>query len=194
MAQYSPRAVASFEISYGEQLLMRSDLTSAAARCLTKTDRWWWVSCASRSAIGSSFISSYGAPPLRVCALGIQVWDDPPGKQRYTSLPPTMSFLRRNDQPKIPPVRNDDTQYEANRAALFGTGGGYPVSKATVTFRMLLNNIRIVAVVFPLAPELNVCPAIVVQVTDDMAGMLPEMVTATLHPRTGTLATRLTTN
>jgi len=52
-------------------------------------------------------------------------------KQSYTSLPPTMSFLRRNDSPKIPPARNDDTQYEANRSALLGTGGGYPVSRAT---------------------------------------------------------------
>lgn len=56
------------------------------------------------------------------------------GQQSYTSLPPTMSFLRRNDTPKIPPARNDDAQYEANRAALLGTGGGgggYPVSMAT---------------------------------------------------------------
>jgi len=54
-------------------------------------------------------------------------------KQSYTSLPPTMSFLRRNDQPQIPPARNGDAQYDANRAALLGTGGGYPVSMATLT-------------------------------------------------------------
>ena len=41
-----------------------------------------------------------------------------------------MSFLRRNDQPKIPPTRSDDAQHEANRAALLGTGGGYPVRRA----------------------------------------------------------------
>ena len=42
-----------------------------------------------------------------------------------------MSFLRRNDQSQIPPARNGDAQYEANRAALLGTGGAYPVSTAT---------------------------------------------------------------
>jgi len=105
-----------------------------------------------------------------------------------------MSFLRRNDQPKIPPVRNDN-EYEANRAALLGTGGGYPVSKATLTSRKVLINIRIVAIVFPLAPELNVYPVIIAQVTDDTAGVMPmPMVTVTPDLRMGILATRLPTN
>jgi hypothetical protein len=105
-----------------------------------------------------------------------------------------MSFLRRND-PKIPPARNDDAQYESNRAALLGTGGGNPVSWATLPFRITLINIRIVAIVFPLAPVLNVHPAIMAQVMDDTAVVMPTAtVTATLDPRMGVLATRLPAN
>ena len=73
--------------------------------------------------------SGMGSIPIRIPGM-----PDMAGKQSYTILPPTMSYLRRNDPAKIPPARNDDAQYDANRAALLGTGGGgggYPVSMPT---------------------------------------------------------------
>lgn len=106
-----------------------------------------------------------------------------------------MSYLRRNDPPKIPPARNGDAQYEANRAALLGTGGGYPVSMSIALFRKTLIHIRIVAIVLPLAPVLNVQPVMMVQVMDDTAAVIPmATVTATLDLRMGIPATRLPTN
>jgi hypothetical protein len=62
-------------------------------------------------------------------------------------------------------------------------------------FQKTLINIRIVAIVFPLAPVLNVHPAIMAQVMDDTAAVMPTAtVTATLDLRMGMLATRLPTN
>lgn len=106
-----------------------------------------------------------------------------------------MSYLRRNDPPKIPPARNGDAQYEANRAALLGTGGGYPVSMSITLFRKTLIHIRIVAIVLPLAPVLNVQPVMMVQVMDDTAVVIPmATVTATLGLPMGMPATRPPTN
>jgi len=103
-----------------------------------------------------------------------------------------MSFLKRNDPHKIPPASGGDAQYEANRAALLGTGGGYPVSRATLTFSQPLINIRIEAVVLPPAPVFNVYPAITAQVMDNTAVVTPTAtVTVTLDLRMGILATRL---
>jgi adenosine deaminase len=105
-----------------------------------------------------------------------------------------MSFLRRNnDQPQAPTARNGDAQYEANRAALLGTGGGYQVSSATFTLMKMLINSRIVATMSPLVLVLNVHPAIMV--TNDTAAVIPTAtVTATLDLRMRMLVTRLPTS